>query len=567
MGARVGCGGRLVMDFDTMMGGRTAWGTNEASPAQLAVVIALPMLVIGTAALVLWPSAGIEPVLYGSVGLVLAGLMLRVLHRYPWLASWGAVVIFCTSDELRLRLTPVIGVAKDVFVVVLTLLVVVALFKHREMLDRLRPFTGSIATAGLLVGLYLVNPAGEYGAAWFYGSRLLFEVLALGLLGMLCIAPGTTSEHLVKAMTVMAPFEAVFSWLQQLAGADGLTKLWAYKFGAQTRLTSDGGLRTSGTFDDPFQLAALGVLATAVALFLASRRQAQVLLISVAAILVATSVRTAIVQVGVLLLVYAVRRGLRKQALALGLATAVAGMFTLVSTTASAIPGGPEELQVFSLNGRTTAWDQAVQGPTSLFTGNGVAVLGSGSTRANQDLISAPPSLPASTDSPDGEQAGNSGFLDSSYAQVQSDVGIIGTLALIGSMIGFAVVLGRRCFRTRDGATWAAFGILAVSMIDWLGRSSLASYTTGFLTFYVLGVLIAASSPTDRGPSNGAEGPGEEPEGARGRPHPVGPPTAPTTPITPARPPRNSLPRIDPPLSPKPRTSAAVPGQSSEARP
>lgn len=549
-----------------MMGGRTAWGSDEASPVQLAVVVALPMLLIATAALTVWPDAGVAPVIYGSAGLVLAGLMVRVLHRYPWLSSWAAIVIFCTSDELRLRLTPVIGVAKDLFVMVLALLTVVAIFKHREMLDRLRPFTASLATTALLVALYLVNPAGAYGGAWFFGSRLLFEVLALGLLGMLCIAPGTTLDHLVKAMTVMTPFEAVFAWLQQLAGADGLTKLWAYKFGAQTRVTSDGGLRTSGTFDDPFQLAALAVLATAIALFLASKRQAQVLLVSVAAILVATSVRTAIVQVGVLLLVYAVRRGLRKQVLALGIATGVAGVFTLASTTAADQPGGPEELQVFSLNGRTTAWDQAVQSPLSLFTGNGVGVLGSGSTRATEDLISAPPSQALAGEDPNGALAGNSAFLDSSYAQVQSDVGIVGTLALISAVIGFALVLGRRCFRSRDGVTWAAFGILVVSMIDWIGRSSLASYTTGFLTMYVLGVLIAASGPPDRAPSTGAEDPGERVPGV---PSPPDPPTAPTTPITPSQPPSSETPRTTGTTrpSPRPRTASASGSSPGENRP
>ena len=141
-------------------------------------------------------------------------------------------------------------------------------------------------------------------------------------------------------MTVFLPFEAVFAWAQQIAGVALLTNGWLYRFGAQARVTSDRALRTSGTFDDPFQLAALAVLGTAGALFLASRWQAQVLLVSSVAILAATSVRSATVQMGLLLLVYAVRRGLRRQALALGAATAVAGLFTLVSTTSAALPGG-----------------------------------------------------------------------------------------------------------------------------------------------------------------------------------------------------------------------------------
>jgi hypothetical protein len=44
--------------------------------------------------------------------------------------------------------------------------------------------------------------------------------------------------------------------------------------------------------------------------------------------------------------------------------------------------------------------------------------------------------------------------------------------------------------------------VVAVSLIDWIGRSSLASYTTGFLTMYVLGVLIAASEPASAVPGS-----------------------------------------------------------------
>jgi hypothetical protein len=61
-------------------------------------------------------------------------------------------------------------------------------------------------------------------------------------------------------------------------------------------------------------------------------------------------------------------------------------------------------------------------------------------------------------------------------------------------LAGFAVVVVRRCRRTGDGAAWAAGAVLAVSAVDWIGRSSLASYTTGFLTLYVLGVLLGAGT-------------------------------------------------------------------------
>ena len=77
----------------------------------------------------------------------------------------------------------------------------------------------------------------------------------------------------------------------------------------------------------------------------------------------------------------------------------------------------------------------------------------------------------------------------------------MGTLALVGSLAGlFLTLLGRCRRRSDDNAAWAALAVLAVSAVDWIGRSSLASYTTGFLTLYVLGVLMAATQISEQSP-------------------------------------------------------------------
>jgi hypothetical protein len=290
-------------------------------------------------------------------------------------------------------------------------------------------------------------------------------------------------------MTLLLPAEAAFAWVQQLVGPAKLVFSWGYQYGAQIRQTSNGGWRTSGTFEDPFQLAALAILGLALALFVASRWQAFVLVVSAVAVLGATSVRTALIQAGILVVIWAIRRGWWRQAAALGAVSVLAGVLFLATTTTSISPGAPEEPLLLTLNGRSTAWAQAIDGWESLVTGNGVGARGIGSTRTTT-TPSAAPSYDGQA--PEALFAGDPAFLDSAYAQVQSDVGIVGSLALITALGGLAVVVVRRCRQTGDGAAWAGGAVLAVSAVDWIGRSSLASYTTGFLTLYVLGVLLGA---------------------------------------------------------------------------
>lgn len=470
-----------------------------ANPLALTLTVGMSALLAGVTLVILQPQDGAVLAGVAAVGLLLLITSVGLLYRYPWLIPWCALAIFCSSAELRLRVNPAVGTFKDVFIVVLVGLLVAELVRRPSLRERLRPFAGPLASLGVLVGLYLVNPAGAHGSDWLFGTRLLLEVLTLLMLGMLCTQPGPTLTHLVRAMTVVLPFEAGFAWLQQSAGLDSLVFQWGYQYGAQVRLTSGGGLRTSGTFEDPFQLTALAVLGIALALFVASRRQAVVLVVSAIAILAATSVRTAVIQTGVLLLLFAVQRRWWRQVAALGTAALMAGLFILATTTVSARPGAPAEALLFNLNGRSTAWAQAVHDGQSFVVGSGVGVRGVGSVRAAKPLISNPPAYDPTVE-PTAQFAGDPAFLDSAYAQVQSDVGIVGTLALVAGLIGLALVLARYLRHGSEGAAWAAFAVLVISVIDWIGRSSLASYTTGFLTIYLLGVLIAARGTPERSP-------------------------------------------------------------------
>ena len=470
--------------------------SGEPGAGLVRMAVTAGLLVVAMAAVLLVLGFGAVPALGLMAGAPVAAAGAYLLYRRPELAAWAAVLLFSTSAELRLRVDPTIGVLKDALVGLLVVLVVIAVRQRPSALRRLRPLALPAAALAVLVGLYVLDPAGAHGTSWIFGTRLLVEVLALLLAGAV-LAPRATLVHLVRAMVVVLPFEAAFAWAQQVAGPASLIYgWWGYEYGAQVRSTSGGGVRTSGTFEDPFQLAALAVLGLALALFVASRWQAAVLIASAVAVLGATSVRTAMLQAALLLVVYAVKRGFGREAVALGAVAALAGMFFLATTTSAVRPGAPEEPLLLTLNGRSDAWALAVDGWDSLVTGNGVGARGTGSTRT-EVAVSGPPQFDGSA--PDAAFAGNPAFLDSSYAQVQSDVGIVGSAALLTALAGTAVFLVRRVRRDpADGAAWAALGVLAVSVVDWIGRSSLASYTTGFLTLYVLGVLIGAVASQER---------------------------------------------------------------------
>lgn len=455
-----------------------------------AVVACLAAAVLAAGLVVLRPTDGVPlgaAVLVG--GLVLVGSVV-LLDRLPQIAPWVAVLLFSSSAELKLRVSPLIGATKDGYVILLVGVALAHALRRPSAVRRLRSLAFAGAALAVLVGLYVVNPGGAHGVSWIAGCRLLLEVLALLLVGLV-LAPEKALRHLVAAMTVLLPIEAVLAWTQQMAGLQSLVYQWGYAYGAQVRISSGGSLRTSGTFEDPFQLAALGVLGLALALFVASRWQAALLVPAAIAILGATSVRTALIQTGVLVVVWAVRRGWWRPAAALAAVAVVAGVLTLATTTSVVHPGAPEEPLLFSLNGRSTAWTQAVDGWESLVAGNGVGARGTGSTSTGS-VGAAPAYSPGAA--PIAAYAGSSAFLDSSYAQIQSDVGIVGTAALLTALGALGVCVVRGCRISGDGAPWAAGGVLLVSLVDWVGRSSLASYTTGFLTLYTLGVLLGAGS-------------------------------------------------------------------------
>jgi hypothetical protein len=432
----------------------------------------------------------------GGLAVVLA--VAWVLMARPWLAPWGIVFLFGTTAELRLRVSGTVGVAKDAFVLLLVAIAVLAVARGRSSLVGRLPPVSVRFPLGVLVALYLLDLGGDHRSAWVFGTRLLLEPLLLLFVGLTTPEPERALRHLVRALCVFLPAEAVLAWIQQAVGPDALVYQWGYAFGSQVRLSSGGGLRSPGTFEEAFSLTAFAVLGACVAVTVASRRQAVLLWLAVAAILGATQVRTAVLQLAVLLLLVLVRLG-KVRAAAVGVVGATAGAVLaagvyLVSAT---IPGGPVRPLLLTLNGRTQAWAVAYQGPSTLVRGNGVGALGAGSTRGEAGLVSAAPAYDPTKESTP-LFAGNSAFIDSSWGQVLSDVGLIGVIALLAWVISYAWWMGRPA-QEGSGAAWLSLAVLAVSVVDWISRTTLGSYPTGFSTLYLLGLatgtaLVAGTS-------------------------------------------------------------------------
>jgi hypothetical protein len=435
------------------------------------------------------------PVVVLGLGLVLAGVWLLV--RRPWLAPWAVVFLFGTTAELRLRISDSLGVAKDALVVLLLGVTVLAVLQGRTSLAaRLPPLSVGFPLT-VLVGLYLLDLGGDHGGGWVFGTRLLVEPLLLLFIGLATPRPEAALRHLVHAMTVFLAAQAILAWIQQAVGPDALVYQWGYAFGSQVRLSSGGALRSPGSFEESFSLAAFAVLGACLALTVASRRQAVVLWISVAAILGATQVRTAVLQLAVLAIVVLLRQG-KTRAAVVGVVGAAAGAVLaagvyLVSAT---VPGGPVRPLLFTLNGRFDAWGVAYQGISSLVRGNGVGALGAGSTRAEAGLVSAAPAYDPNRES-EALFAGDPSFLDSSWAQVLSDVGLVGVVALLAVVVAYARWLSGPA-RGDSGAAWLGLAVLAVSVVDWISRTTLGSYPTGFMTFYLLGLATGAALAVGR---------------------------------------------------------------------
>jgi hypothetical protein len=263
-------------------------------------------------------------ILTAGVALAASAAAAWLLVRRPWLAPWGIVFLFGTTSELRLRVSDLLGVSKDAYVALLLAITVLAVVRGQASAAARLPPVTVWSPLAVLLGLYVLDLGGDHGASWLFGTRLLVEPVLLLVVGLATPQADRALRHLVLALCVFMPLQAVLAWVQQAVGPEALVYEWGYAFGTQVRLSSGGSLRAPGSYEEAFALAAQAVLAACVAATVASRRQAILLVLSVVAVLGATQVRTAAIQLAAVVLLVLLQRG-KVLAAAVGVVGAAAG--------------------------------------------------------------------------------------------------------------------------------------------------------------------------------------------------------------------------------------------------
>ncbi len=175
---------------------------------------------------------------------------------------------------------------------------------------------------------------------------------------------------------------AIYGLIQQALGVDGLLAL-GYEYGEQVRQIN-GRLRSFGTLDDAFIYSAVLTLGLALLIMGKARLQTKLFLglpvaLGLAAGLVRTSLLTCVMVIAVWL--FSKHRPAAAAVLLCG-ALAIAGLVIAraegTQTTTVATASGP-----LTLNGRASAWEAAVGGPTNWPLGRGPGRVGTGAQRAS----------------------------------------------------------------------------------------------------------------------------------------------------------------------------------------
>jgi hypothetical protein len=410
-------------------------------------------------------------------------------RRAPHVMAVIVVFGFAVQPTLVFFVSSDFGPAKDVIVLagMLSLLTsaVIGLPPERRGYDAW--LVGGIA---LLLGMYVLNPAGGHSAQWSDGARLVIEAFGLFLVGYLGPDTTRTWRWAMVALVGVALLNTVLGLAQQGIGVQRLVHQFGYQFGEQVRTTAGGRFRSFGTLEDPFNYAALLALALVCAMLDLRRRR---LAIGIAAALVVgiavSFVRTEIVLMAVIGAVVLVRARRAPSAVALLLATIVAavGLLTLVSQPATSQTSRSSVLG--TLNGRTTGWSELLSDPGALLAGRGVGVVGSGLARSATAGIYQPGHFEAGQ-APAVDRSEELRSVDSSYLATLADVGFAG-LVLLLVILGRMLVLMRLARPGPSGAMWVSLGLWLVVVLDATTRSSITAFPYGFIALYLLGLSLA----------------------------------------------------------------------------
>ena len=454
------------------------------SPTASALAGATAATVFAVAVQLTGPAAALP-----ALGAVAAfALAVAAFVRVPHLAAAGLVATLCAQPALRHFGGPAFAPLEDVVVAA----AVAAALVHRLRAGRAAaPIDGWLAAGVLLLmGLYVLNPAGEHDEAWFFAARLVLESFALFLAAQSLPAPERTWRWTVGALIASCCAIALYGLVQQRLGYVRLVEEFGYTYGVEVRQTASGSLRSFGTLEDPFSYALLLMLGLA-ALLVAVRRRGWVVCATllVTAGLAASFVRSAAVVATGLLVVALVRVGRKAVAAALAVAlllSAVTVLATVPQTSATA-SGDPMEF-LLTLNGRTKGWSALLPTPEAWVAGRGAGDVGTGASRAAAESGDRPAgAAPIVTDAE--FQRRN---VDSSYFGTVADVGLVG-LGVLLAIIARTAVLALRGARAGSRPAWLVLAAGVVALLDAITRASLMSVPAGYVAMWVVGISLAAA--------------------------------------------------------------------------
>jgi O-antigen ligase/polysaccharide polymerase Wzy-like membrane protein len=434
--------------------------------------------------------AGAAVGLGALVGVFLFLTVLVAFVKAPHIAVAFTVVYFCILPSLNVLVADQLAPTKDVIEIAALLAALILALQRRASKT---PWNGDrllLILVLLLAGLYIVNVGPgltggpRYDVAWFHGVRLVAEPLSLLIVGLSVENPRRTLRWALAALIATAYGEALIGLFEQQLGSGKLVDL-GFEYGRQIR-TIGGNLRSFGSFDEPFDYAAMMAFGLAGALFWMKRGFAALAAIVIGLGLAVSLVRGAAFSVVILLALLLARKGKTVGAvflLGIAIVSGAVFMFTATQeTNGRVVQVGPS--QYGTLNGRTKSWPAALGKPEAWVFGRGVGQYGTAAERARKDR---PPVVGGGR---------STAAADSGYLATTADVGFIG-LALLLAILGRMLVLLRRGTARGEDAAWFGVAIIVVFMVDAALRSSLTGFPAAHLGMLLIGLSLAATKVSD----------------------------------------------------------------------
>ena len=468
----------------------------------------LALVALGAAVILLVTYGAVAPQIGFGVFFVVAAYVAAVAGflRVPHVAVAATVVLFALIPSLKVFVGDWVGALKDLVVIGAVSAGIVLLVSERRLPDR-----WIVGLVGLLLGLYVVNLGGGHGIAWAQGVRLIGEPLLLLVVGLTLPQPRRTFRWALGALVAAACLAAAYGLLQQAVGEWTVVDDWGYSFSEQVR-TTNGHLRSFGTFDDPFAYAAFLLFGIGALIFWLRRgalvwAAGAVMLAGLAFSYVRTAALVLVAFVGLLV----IRRGhLSVRTIAIAGTALVA-----VSVVVAVALGGASGTQTITrnvqtshgrrmetvrirnqvLNGRVSAWKAALgNDPRKWIFGRGVGKIGTAAERAAYTVA---PTSGGAVDPAIRQAACARGQLkscpvDSGYLATVADIGVVGLVVLLALFVRLFVLSARAAVRGSD-AGWVALAFLAGLLLDALTRASFTGFPTAFLGLLLIGIALAAA--------------------------------------------------------------------------